>query len=403
VKPRQRRVELDYTFDSEAPHIDGDADYDMPHLTLTSQTVPPKANYAVALVRDGRAVLTPLHAFCRMLPSFKHVEKALEEERQDADRKKGKLPEEAAADDAPELAPVLVKFRRQQGAAGDRGPQRRVTYQYLRMLQEQEAWVDLKIHAEDATSSLHQHDKLVTRPHREVEFTMSAREYIEYIAPSAEIHTAPDVGQAPQQTGPGAAAAAPAARAAAVSFGVGGGHLMPAFGPSRSLSPEEMASKVLAVMLAARVASTRQLVHALNIKTAEDLDEMVLRARNYCYVVQGNWVVKSETIYNLKRVPAEYRRVLARNYAIGKFAENPVLSRAEVFAASHVDRDVMDQVMEELGTRVDEVGEQQSGKYAFKLKRDDAFIDNFADIVAANDKVIVKLVAQTDDLLKFTK
>ena len=91
VKPRQRRVELDYEFDAEAAHIDPDADYDMPKLTLASQTVPPKSNYAVALVRGGRVVLTPLHAICRMTPSFEHVEKALDEERADAERKKVRM------------------------------------------------------------------------------------------------------------------------------------------------------------------------------------------------------------------------------------------------------------------------------------------------------------------------
>jgi len=312
-----------------------------------------------------------------------------------------------------------------------------MTYQYLKLLQAQEGWVDLKVHDEDAPSTRHQHDKLVLLPRNDVPFAMRAREFAEYIAPSTDMFG----GAGFMGAGNSAAAAADSAASSAAasfrsqgSFGAGGvgglpapasslglagggmlpvtGSGMPTFGGpgAGEISDEALAARALQLLLAARVASTRQIVAALGVKTVEMLEMLVVRMTRFAYIVQGNWVVKSESLYDLKRVPAEYRRLLTRNMAISAFGARGKLTRDELYEATSAEPEVMNQVLAELGVRGGERGLMyddgkadtdllDQGEVVFKMARDNDFLHHFPDLASAQVKVLEALETQTRALL----
>ncbi len=141
-KPKLRKIEFAHALIDDPSQYDTEADYEIPKLKLVSRTVPPKSNYAVGLFRNNRLYLTPLHARCRMLPSLDHIDAADEDDRADEEKKKD-LAEGRTEDDANDLKPVMQKYKRREN---ERAPtSRKLTHSYLKLLQDQEPWIDLNI------------------------------------------------------------------------------------------------------------------------------------------------------------------------------------------------------------------------------------------------------------------
>jgi hypothetical protein len=82
VKPMQKKFEMEYALDPASQNYDQQGPkHPLKKMKLSSQPVPPKTNYAIGVVREGQLHLTPLHAVCRMLPNFEHID---EQEREEA-------------------------------------------------------------------------------------------------------------------------------------------------------------------------------------------------------------------------------------------------------------------------------------------------------------------------------
>lgn len=165
-KPRLRKLELHYALNDDAERYNNDAEFDMVTLKLASRSVTQKSNYAVALFKDNRVYLTPLHACLRMFPSVDHVDAADEEdkterEEREANRRGGSSGsggaggsaggDEKGGDDE-DMKQVTQRVRRREPERPGVQTIRRLTYGYLKMLQDQEQWLDLNIVPKDVSN-----------------------------------------------------------------------------------------------------------------------------------------------------------------------------------------------------------------------------------------------------------
>ncbi len=57
IKPNKKKVEIEFTLDTERANYDSDAKMPISNFKLVSKPVPPKTNYAVGVMKDGALLL----------------------------------------------------------------------------------------------------------------------------------------------------------------------------------------------------------------------------------------------------------------------------------------------------------------------------------------------------------
>jgi len=357
AKPKLRKLELEFQMDDSPSKYDAEAEHEFPRLKLTSQTVPPKTNYAIGLFRENRLYLTPLNAICKMVPSFAHVDQANEDYREMEREARGEAAAEAEQQD--DLKPVLQKFKRQNDRTTT---MKKVTYSYLKLLQEQEPWAELEIVPyDDYESTLHRDLLTMVTPTAPLEPITSASEYLDRVCPKGDL------------------------------FQVENDAL-------EIKDPRTLRNnKLVEFIKFAHVASLSHICRVLEIKTVDELRECLEILNTYFYNVQGNWVLRSEHCFP-GRSTVSVRRILTRNVVICHFARSMVIARADIVKMYPVSLDDLNLVLKDLAVPCGEAPDPET-HWRLKQPRDEDFIRRNGALVERHLGVIERLRQMIVDIL----
>lgn len=178
IKPVQKKLEVEYTLNTNSRNYDPEGSVlntsqgAIKKIRFSSKPVPPKTNYAVGVVREGQLHLTPLHAVSRMYPDLDYINQAIQQD------------SEPQAEEKVEATPLLVKFQRKENERT--AAYQKVTHAYMKQIQDQEAFVELKMAPPKSVALLSTFEKLICPSSVPVEFNVPARDYFNHINPPAE-------------------------------------------------------------------------------------------------------------------------------------------------------------------------------------------------------------------------
>lgn len=187
---QQRAVQLEFGLDRESVHYDDSSRHLLETSVLTSTPVPALTNQCIAVVKDGKVHLTPLHAVVQMRPVMTHLDAedtARREEREKEARadKRGARPDAGAMLDAAEeeekgdeedMQMLQVQFRR---AESERVLERkRTSYASLHEAREREPWAELAFQPAASEESERLRQQLLCTSKAHIPFSCSAEEYL---------------------------------------------------------------------------------------------------------------------------------------------------------------------------------------------------------------------------------
>ncbi|KAG2382209.1 hypothetical protein C9374_005411 [Naegleria lovaniensis] len=72
-KPNHKKMEMEFEVNTRSEHFDSDTGQEYSSFSLSSTSVPVKANYAVGILRGNQLHLTPLWNMLQLRPSFQHI------------------------------------------------------------------------------------------------------------------------------------------------------------------------------------------------------------------------------------------------------------------------------------------------------------------------------------------
>lgn len=176
IKPVQKKIEVEYNLNTNSRNYDHDGSVlntsqsAIKKIRFASKPVPPKTNYAVGVVREGQLHLTPLHAVSRMFPDLDYINQAIQQDS-----------EPQAPEEKVEATPLLVKFQRKDNERT--AAYQKVTHAYMKQIQDQEPFVDLKMAPPKSVALLSTFEKLICPSSVPVEFNVPASDYFNHINP----------------------------------------------------------------------------------------------------------------------------------------------------------------------------------------------------------------------------
>jgi DNA-directed RNA polymerase-3 subunit RPC5 len=416
VKHKQKRLELVYSVDEYDPHFDQahDRASRTKALTLDSSVVPPKTNYVVGVLQNGELHLSPLHAICRMRPSFGYIDDA------DAEKKAEEDKNNAPQQHQMEIKPVLVKYRRQQTARSL--AYQRLTYDHMKAQNDAEEWRELDVYGKNSQEAREHFRKLASTSTSAVPFPMGNEEYLHNLSaqndddrvkfkPAQEQMRSEDGVYAPN-SGISSVATTQAslfARAAALN---GAAAVPMSLSSAAESGAVPVYHRVLQLLQSARLLRFDQMRVLLHLNNEEDVKQALDSLQKNAYLVQGNWVCRSSVIY---RDLDRKRVALARDYLLTQVDERRIVSRnklSQLFRLSLQDTTV---IFTELSRTVscaklppassyqalfhpqmedfDDPSAQHdvAFQWEFKLATDRTFMRNFPNITEEQKKLLAQL------------
>ena len=190
-KPKQQRLQMEYAIDTQSTHYDSDSTLKTPTQVLGSTRIDSRTTYCVAALRGSELHLTPIHGgILQLRPSFAHLDAA------DAEKKKSEEEdiapvheEEEGDDDTPMAKPLTVQFKRRENERS--AVARKQSHAFLRQMDEEEPWTDLKRHLRDSPDGARTFERLFCASEAPVTFDMSAEDYISRLMPATPSEAAP--------------------------------------------------------------------------------------------------------------------------------------------------------------------------------------------------------------------
>lgn len=367
VKPNQKKIEVEYALNTNNRNYDSEGNIiettqpAIKKFKFSSKLVPPKTNYAVGVVREGQLHLTPIHAVCRMLPDLDYINQAMQ---QDAEPQQ---PEETKI----EVTPLLVRFQKKENERS--AAYQKVTHAYMKQLQDQEPFIDLKMAPPKSVGLLSTYEKLISPSSVPVNFNVAASDYFSHINPPA-----PGTAEIKLETIVDERCLSLLKRARVAPF-----RTVCSLMRSSSLRSSSFSSFPSSSSSSSSSSSGSSAKSSIPKLTAELIPQLLAVCSKYAWLVQGNWVCKSQFV-------AAGRAAAARDLLITRFSESHAVG-VDVLVGLLDPPDAL-QVYEELGIRVGE-------EWRLKQPRDEQFILSFPAVVEQQAKTLRELALSIDKSL----
>eukprot|EP00742_Colponemidia_sp_Colp-10_P003579 GILJ01003811.1.p1 GENE.GILJ01003811.1~~GILJ01003811.1.p1 ORF type:complete len:258 (+),score=48.46 GILJ01003811.1:38-811(+) len=188
LRPVQQRLEMDYQINAmKATHDEDTAEYKTSKQTLKSTLVPPRTNYAVAVLRGDTLHLSAIDSTVQLKPSFGYIDSEVEklkmmeqklEEHGIAEEEKPEEPEELPQ-------PLQVQYKKKeterQAAARNR------SHAYLKKKEDEEPWVKMKCLPAESAESQEMFEKLFCLSSNiPIPFDIASHRYLSLMNPSVK-------------------------------------------------------------------------------------------------------------------------------------------------------------------------------------------------------------------------
>ncbi|XP_077528170.1 DNA-directed RNA polymerase III subunit RPC5-like [Haemaphysalis longicornis] len=370
VKPKQKKVALEYALDTDDPSYDraraeqfsenansGDDNLTgckdgtqaassnvMDREILTSTRLPGTAeNCAIGILRQGELHLTPLHALLQMRPGFQHLDQSGE---------RSFASHAATDDDGEEVAPKLVTMRFAQGETG-RAKKAREKFRFMQRQEESEPWVEANFHGLETEMSRVERSKLfcpqMDRDMSDIPGTLA--EYLQRVVTDKKESSDTDKVN-PKKTG------------------------SPQVSSLHALNNLPLQDRIKAILARAKVVNLAKLMTLL--PPQGDMFAVLRELQRVALLVRGCWVVKSEVLYPKDTfspntgVPAEII-CRARDFLLYLFTQSRHVSQAKFARAVNLPG-------EDIKTLLSDVAKPTPEGWEFLLPCDTDFITKFPEV-----------------------
>lgn len=368
VKPKQQKVELEFSLNTYGPNYDkskGEAiaiNVDksaesrdpffrsamMDKQVLTStRAVASGDNYAIGLLRPGELHLTPLHAIVQMKPSFSYMDRT--------DTEKDKVSGDAFADgEEEEEEPKAVTVRFASTETDRMKKARERSYNFLQQQMANEPWTKVSFHAFGSEMSSVERTMLLC-PQMDQDMSDLPGTPEDYFK-SLVIENESNCGSGKPTS---------ASNQAACSQSV------------HALQKLPLPDQIKAIMTSAKVIDTAKLMSLM--PKGVDETSVVRSLQQVAVLVQGCWVVKSEVLYPKDSfspstgVPAE-TLCRARDYVMWLYTQSRHVVQRKL-------TDTIKLPPEEVKMVLSSMAKLTAGGWEFLLPFDKSFMTRHPDVV----------------------
>eukprot|EP00041_Stephanoeca_diplocostata_P018279 m.381213 g.381213 ORF g.381213 m.381213 type:complete len:672 (-) comp20966_c0_seq2:326-2341(-) len=329
----------------------------MDHYTLRSSRVPMSTHYVVgAVTEDGVLNINPLEGITQLRPSLAHNDES-EKSIADAKRKEMGPSSTDTHDDAPAgNRPYSVTFKRRETERAVAARMR--SHTHLQKQSDAEPWTPLQYHPANTHKALETREKLRSRA-------------------KGTVMALPEKQRAYEWEIPTKATTAQSNTAAVASGGPQGGlHL-------RALAGLPLGKQVVGIMRQAQAMSLHEIM--AYVTGATDPTDVVEHLQQYCCLINGVWVITSESLYDIHTLDDDTdvhaKLIQCRDYILLHFAHGRSVARADLRTRFRLSLQVLTEMLEKIAVR--STSDSQRRLWVFCEPRDDAFLETYPRVVRA--------------------
>ncbi|XP_077481807.1 DNA-directed RNA polymerase III subunit RPC5 [Stigmatopora argus] len=390
IKPKQQRVELQMSMDTNSPNycrskgeqialnVDGRGYEEnntysvkmMDNQTFSSiQATTSTSRYAAAIFRKGELHITPLAGILQMRPSFAYLDKA---DSKTKEREAGNEGGDSSQDEAEDEAKAIsVRFSRPET---EQARQRRIqSYDFLQKKQAEEPWIHLQYHSLRDSRSEHERQYLFCQhvdSSDNSELVKTPKEYLSMLMPPlAEEKVIKPVG------------------------------------PSNVLSMAQLRTLPIGEQIKTLMKNVKviQFASLMGLLASGTDATAVLRCiQQVALLVQGNWVVKSDILYPKNScsphsgVPADVL-CRGRDFVMWRFTLERSLMRKEITAMIKLPPEDVKDFLEQVAVP------RVNRGWEFLLPADVEFVKRHADVAQRQQMLWLGIQSKLEKVFKFSK
>ncbi|KYR02148.1 RNA polymerase III subunit [Tieghemostelium lacteum] len=346
IKPKQQRVEMDLSLDTETEYYNSDSTNKVLKTTFSSTSISHRTNYSIGLMKrvgGGQSELhiTPLQSIIQLRPNFSQFD-----EKWQADKASKKSHEEDMEQEESLGQPQQQVYRKPTSKAAAAAAAA-APLNLLKKLEDEEKWIKVTVVDEPELMDEKQFEhfnKLACKDkYEQIPFELDEGQYFEFLCPKAPEDWVPKKS-----------------------------HLKDTVSLEMIHNMNSWQHQLKAILMNGFVMTFSKIMQLLTVPIMEQ--DVVPELESIAYLIKGRWVIRSEHILK------DPDHQVVRDYMLLLFFEKECVTRKEVIDKTRVSSELL----RELFVQISDVN---AGARAWFLKKqpDEEFMSRYPSVVSKHE------------------